>query len=444
MMEPTTSANEIKESIVTTEGPNFQLRKLLLEPQAESEEWQETVGRLVSQLHVRTLQVDTSDSDFLECINLVTKAQAAGNKIAKKKTINAARFKDRAPNDFSLVLEPDDQKTSLNLLSKVKSDWCLRFIGETLQRPSTDKSVYPILIKWAAKCSENASTLWNAALLPLLAIEIDEKTKLASVKEFEKCAVDFINKTDTAQSLRDSKDLMETLSQSLIQVSENKKLSSSIISATCSYISSLREEIPCSIIDGVLVAGIADFTHKLATNEQSKEWDVYRTRLTSAAASMLNSIIKTLGPSSADYWRNHIPNLARAYPSLADTLKTFGSENQLINQLFDVKSSSSSSANNQYETEATLSSLLLTWQNFRARHEEMPETDSIDLLLKKVAKFLGIEFFGTIGTSCVYDPIEHNLIDQSNLISDVTVMQQGIRLTRADGSTKILHPAIVK
>ena len=444
MTEPTASSHEIKEIIVTAEGPNLQLRKLLLDPQPESEEWQETVGRFVSQLHVKTLHADTSDIDFLECINLVTKAQTAGNKIAKKKTINAARYKDRAPNDFLLVLDSDDQKTILNLLSKIKSDWCLQFIGETLQRPSTDKSVYPILIKWAAKCSESASSLWKAALLPLLAIEIDEKTKLTSVKEFEKCAVEFIVKTDTEQSLRDSRELLATLSQSLIHVAENKKLSSSIITATCFYISSLREEIPCAIVDGVLVAGIADFSQNLASAEQSKEWDAYRSKLTSAAASMLNSIIKTLGPSSADYWRNHLPNLTRAYPRLTETLKTIGSDKQLINQLLDIESSSIASANTQYEAEAALSSLLLNWQNFRSRQEVKSETDSIDLLLKNVAKLLGIEFFGIVGAKCVYDPIEHNLIDQRNLISDVTVLQQGIRLSRPDGVKKILHPAIVK
>lgn len=444
MINHAPSANAIEENKVTTQGPNFQLRKLLLVPEPKSEEWQETVGKLVSQVHVKTLQADTSDSDFLECINLVTKAQTAGNKIAKKKTINAARYKERAPNDFSRFINSDDQKTILTLLSKVKSGWCLQFIGEALQHPSTDKSVYPILIKWAAKCSESASSLWKAALLPLLASENDDKTKISSVKEFEKFAIEFILKTDTDQSLKDTRELMETISNSLIHVADNKKLSSAIMMTTCSYISSLRKEIPCSIIDGVLVAGISDFTHKLVTNEQSQEWDTYITKLTSAVASLLSSIIERLGPSSADYWQKHIWNLGRAYPRLPETLKIFGSKNQLINKLLDIEIFSTASANTQYEIEANLSSLLLTWQNFRISQEEKSETDSIDLLLKNVAKLLGIEFFGIIGTHCVYDPIEHNLIEQSKTTSDVTVMQQGIRLTRSDGSKKILHPAIVK
>ena len=116
-----------------------EFRRLLDEAKPDSEDWQEIVGKLVSQHHLRTLQADAPDKEFLHCVCLVAQSQAAGSKIAKKKTVSPGRFKDRPPTDFSSIQAPDDQRIVLGLLSKVRAAWCLQFIAETLQAPSTDR-----------------------------------------------------------------------------------------------------------------------------------------------------------------------------------------------------------------------------------------------------------------------------------------------------------------
>jgi hypothetical protein len=421
-----------------------ELRKLLQEAKPESEDWQEIVGKLVSQHHLRTLQADASDGEFLQCVCLVVQSQAAGSKIAKKKTLNLARFKDRPPSDFSSIQTADDQKLILGLLGKVRAAWCLQFITATIQAPSTDRTVIPILIKWAGKCSPDPSIFWTSTVSPLLASQVDEKNKLLAIKEWEKSATGFIRQTHGNQSIQEFKELLAVLAPALHHESANKKLTSAIITAITSYTSRLRERIPMSIVDGVFTSAVFDFRSKLMSEDLVTDWQEFHGSLSESAASLLNSLIRTHGPSSAEYWSNYLPNLKRAYPKIEEQLAGYATENQLIDRLLGKGNGSKSSANLIYELEDRVSNLLLSWQNFRKQQSVITETDSLDLLVKSVAKTIGVEYFGEIGSSSTYDPIEHSMIDQENTASAVTILQPGIRLKRADGTQKILHPAIVK
>ena len=125
-------------------------------------------------------------------------------------------------------------------------------------------------------------------------------------------------------------------------------------------------------------------------------------------------------------------------------MAAYSPENQLIAGLLGKGNAPKASANAIYELEDRVTQLLLSWQNFRKQQADISETDTLDLLVKRVAKTIGVEHFGEIGGSYNYDPIEHSKIDQNNLASVVTIMQPGIRLIRADGTQRILHPAIVK
>lgn len=421
-----------------------ELRRLLDEAKPESEVWQEIVGKLVSQHHLRTLQADTTDKEFLHCVCLVVQSQAAGSKIAKKKTISLSRFKDRPPTDFSSIQAADDQRLVLGLLSKVRAAWCLQFITETLQALSTDRSVIPILIKWAGKCSPDPSIFWKTTISPLFASQADEKSKLLAIKEWEKSSPGFIRQTDGKQSLQEFNQLLSVLAQVLHQESANKKLASAIIAAITSHTSRLRERIPMSIIDGVFTSAIFDFSSNLRSKDLVAKWRDLQGSLSESAASLLNSLIRTHGLSSAEFWSNHMPNLKRAYPNIEGQLAAYTTENQLIDRLLGKSNASKSSANSIYELENRVSNLMLSWQNFRKQQPVITETDSLDLLVKSVAKNIGVEYFGEIGSSCTYDPIEHSMLDQNNPVSVVTIMQPGIRLKRDDGTQKILHPAIVK
>jgi hypothetical protein len=420
-----------------------EFRRLLDEAKPDSEDWQEIVGKLVSQHHLRTLKAETADKDFLHCVCLVVQSQAAGSKIAKKKTVSLVRFKDRPPTDFSSIQAADDQRLVLGLLSKVRAAWCLQFIAETLQAPSTDRSVIPILIKWAGKCSSDPSIFWKTTISPLFASQADEKSKLLAIKEWEKFAPEFIRPADGKQSLQEFNQILSVLAQALLQEAANKKLASAIIAAITSYTSRLRERIPMSIIDGVFSSAIFDFGSNLRSEDQLAEWRDLQGSLSESAASLLNSLIGTHGPSSAEFWSNHLPNLKRAYPKIGEYLAAYTKENQLIDRLIGKSNGSESSANSIYELEDRVSNLLLSWQNFRTQQPVLSETDSLDLLVRSVAKTIGVEYFGKIGSSCSYDPIEHSMIDQKNSVSVVTIMQPGIRVKRVDGTQKTLHPAIV-
>jgi hypothetical protein len=421
-----------------------EFRRLLDEAKPDSEDWQEIVGKLVSQHHLRTLKAETADKDFLHCVCLVVQSQAAGSKIAKKKTVSIVRFKDRPPTDFSSIQAADDQRLVLGLLSKVRAAWCLQFIAETLQAPSTDRSVIPILIKWAGKCSSDPSIFWKTTISPLFASQADEKSKLLAIKEWEKFAPEFIRPADGKQSLQEFNQILSVLAQALPQEAANKKLASAIIAAITSYTSRLRERIPMSIIDGVFSSAIFDFSSNLKSEDQVAEWRDLQGSLSESAASLLNSLIRTHGPSSAEFWSNHLPNLKRAYPKIGEYLAAYTTENQLIDRLIGKSNGSESSANSIYELEDRVSNLLLSWQNFRTQQPVLSETDSLDLLVRSVAKTIGVEYFGEIGSRCTYDPIEHSMIDQNTTASAATILQPGIRLKRADGTQKILHPAIVK
>ena len=442
-MDNTAESNQPGSDAEAGSDQHLELRRLLDEAKPESVDWQEIVGKLVSQHHLRTLQADAPDKEFLHCVCLVVQSQAAGSKIAKKKTVSLGRFKDRPPNDFSSIQVPDDQRIVLGLLSKVRAAWCLQFITETLQAPSTDKSVIPILIKWAGKCSPDPAIFWEKTISPLFASQADEKSKLLAIKEWEKSAPELIRQADGKQSLQEFNQFLSVLAQALLQEAANKKLASAIIAAITSYISRLRERIPMSIIDGVFTNAVFDFSSKLTAEDLATEWQEHRGTLSESAASLLNSLIETHGLSSAEYWSNHLPNLKRAYPKIEEQLAVYATENKLIDRLLGKSNGANFSANAIYELENRVSNLLLNWQNFRTQQPVLSDTDSLDLLVRSVAKTIGVEYFGEIGSSCSYDPIEHSMIDQKNSVSVVTIMQPGIRVKRVDGTQKTLHPAIV-
>ena len=443
-MEPTLLTPQPLSSVSVVMPIELVLREQLINAKIEDEEWQDLTGRLVSQIHIKTLKSDTTDRDFLDCINLISRAQQAGCKVAKKKSISLARFKDRAPHDFSFGQDVEDQKTQLGLLSKIQGPWCIDFIADHITASSLDSAVLPILIKWASKCALKPSVVWSSTLVQILTSALDTKTKIASLKEFEKSSIHFIKVGSSDQALSEFYELLQTISSVLLSLSENKKLSSALISSAIVYVEALRDAIPASILDGVFVSAISDFTNSLSTKEQVKEWENYCDKLSIAAASMISSITKSLGPTAAEFWKSHIPNLSRAYPSIKLNLKSYVSENTCISFLLGVNDLPVVSPNAQYESEADITSLLQSWQNFRSTYCEIKETESLDLLITRVAKSLGIEYFGEVGRTYFYDPIEHNLLDNATSKSNVSILQQGIQLTRADGSRKILHPAIVK
>ena len=306
------------------------------------------------------------------------------------------------------------------------------------------RSVIPILIKWAGKCSADPTTFWTSSISPLLAFQVDEKTKLMAIKEWEKSALALIPKTDGNQSFQEFNQLLSVLATVLHEESTNKKLSSAIISAIRSFTSRLRERIPMCIIDGIFCNAVSDFSSKLTTKDLIAEWQELQKSLSESAASLLNSLIKTHGPSSAEFWSSHLPILKRAYPKIEEHLASYTKENPLIDRLLGKNDGTKTSENSIYEMEDRVSNLLLIWQNFRSQQPVIGETDSLDLLVRSVAKTIGVEYFGEVGSSHIYDPIEHSMIDQNNMASAVTILQPGIRLKRADGTQKILHPAIVK
>jgi hypothetical protein len=443
-MESKVETTQLGSTSVQNMSPETQLRVLLADEKPDEDLWQEITGRLVSLIHLKTLKVEASDADFLESICLIIKAQLMGCKVAKKKAFNLARFKDRAPFEFTIPADVEEQKVLFNLLSKIQTDWCIDFVTTHVTSSALDKSVVPILIKWSAKCSGSASTLWKSTLHPLLASQIDEKIILIAIKDFEKCAIDFIKPLNSDRSLSDFSSLLPTLADDLSTWSGNKKISSLLISAVVVYINALRDSIPVSIIDNIFIASISDFSKSISTLECAKEWEQYCLKLSASAASILNSLTKSLGPTSADFWSNHLANLSIAYPTIFENLKAYTSENILIPYLLGNKSDGVTSLNSQYESEANITTLLQTWQNFRNQHSDLVEAETLELLITSVAKSLGVEYFGKVGSTSAFDPIEHTLLEQATSMSNVTILQQGIQLTRADGSIKILHPAIVK
>jgi len=443
-METNTETGQTGSNDQSSIETQSQLRKLLLSSQPDNDVWQESVGQLVSKLHLRTLHTLTTDKEFFECINLVAKAQASGSKIAKKKNINLGRYKDRAPIDFVLPQDADDQKAILNLLSKVRADWCLKFLSDFFQNSKVNKSLISILVKWAFKCSNNPAELWTTVISPLLKSNIDEKTQISVIKEFEKYSIDFINQQYCEKTLLEFKELLSSISQTLNQVTERVKFSSSIISTIITYISTLRTEIPASIIDNNFITTISEFSASLKGKEQIKQWESYRAELGKSAASAINSLTKLLGPSSADYWSKYRQNFIRAFPKFSDDLTFYDSENQFIKIILGIKNESNLSPNAHYQTEASVCKLLLNWTTFQNQNNDISGSESLDVLIKNVGKSLGIEYFGNIGTVCNYDPIEHNLLDQGSTPTSVTILQKGVIVSRLDGSKKILHPAIVK
>jgi hypothetical protein len=443
-MEPAEENSKLVSAAPSDLSTEDQLRRLLLNVEVDNEEWQVNTGRLVSQIHVKTLNSESTDSDFLVGLSLIFKAQQLGCKEAKKKSLNLARYKDRSPSGFNLTQDAEEQKAIFTLLNKIQSDWCAGFISEQLRNASLDKVALPLLIKWASKTSPTPSIFWKSALQPILESEFEEKTKISALKEFDKSSVEFIKPIALDQSLKEFSELLDLLSKDISAYSDNKKIVSAILSSCLAYTDAFREAIPNSIVDINFVSAISDFSVTISKTDLLNDWQKYCEKLASASASVLNSITKSLGPYAAEYWGNHLKNLTRAYPTVRLCLKAFAADNPFIALVLGEKTVSGTSANFQYESESNVTSLLQAWQNYKTSKGGSDATETLHLLITRVAKTLGIEYFGDVGSSYAYDPIEHNLLNQESSTSKVTILQQGIRLTRRDGSIKIMHPAIVK
>jgi hypothetical protein len=98
-------------------------------------------------------------------------------------------------------------------------------------------------------------------------------------------------------------------------------------------------------------------------------------------------------------------------------------------------------SNKLASVQEAIGALLLTWQRYE---EGKSSADEVDFNLRYLARKASVEVFGAEGEQVSFNPFEHFLIETpDNEVTQVKVIEAGVRAVRDDGSKRMVRRALV-
>lgn len=409
----------------------------------ESAEWQTKASRLVSLIGVALLVNDLNDMTFMAGVIAIQQAQVRGVKEAKKRNISIVRFKEKRPPSIYEFENSRDKISVVSLLCKMKADWCNSYIAECLKDVFVEKKIIPLLVRWSHLNNEQPEDFAENCLVVAFGVDCDLEIKLFLAKEFQKELLgrDVLS---SAQASRDFARTFQSLKVLVTNYENDKKISGVLASLVQSYAVYLASKCPLLVLEAEFVIAIQQFNVSASKTPAAKQVLAYLEMVSGATVSALLSQVQRGGRLEIDYWRPMVKLWSAAYSRFFAQVKEAANLNPIITEVLGT-AKHDEEVDGQYETEGAFARLMPAWFTYKVQLDQPGNVEALDLMIIYAAKSIGIEYLGTPGESCSYDPIEHHLLQHGGLgPSLVRILRPGLKLTRADGTVKILVSALVK
>jgi hypothetical protein len=435
--------HESSAQIKSSEGNDvtLDLETLLQSPKKTSSDWQAETARLTAVEHNKTLSTDTSDFEYMRSLALCRWAQTAGVIAAKKKNIQATRFRITAPPSLDLLGNAQLVNAALDLMVSLRGDWCKDYIAAQLQKQLLDKKNLTRLLEWAVKTSQSAAELLETVLLNSIASIADEKKALMLIK-------DVGSQLTFTQNLSAETAALNFLAavrfiNKLIATGQSKKITSALTSLIEIAIQKVRNTHPTVVMHGPFVIAIQSIQEQLAETSNKKTGLAIASRQISSTLTVLADLCSTGGQDGISYAKSLLPSLRNVYPNFEKQLDEAARTNTL---LLELKDTDSNNGENSLEDSATsiYARLLPSWHDYFTAHDDHNNLSLLHASLLEAAKLNGIEFLGQVGEVLPFDPVIHRLQkDDQTATDNVRILRPAVIFRRTNSSYRIVLPAIV-
>lgn len=415
---------------------------LLLQPKKSNSAWQADAGRLTSLEHLKTLAPETSDLEYLTALALCKWAQACGVADAKKKSVQAARFRTKEAPPLTELPRRELVSHALVLLSELRGEWCRAYATALVSVDELEKDDAKILGKWAAKLSKNITGLLEIIVTPRLASASDRKHTEAWLKLVEKL-IDQVTWSSAEVAGNDCGSTVSRIAGIISSGVCSKKVEKQLWTIAQKSCERAYKEHPFALIETDLVKGIGALASMTSSSENIKDFKTHFSGFIDPTISCLAVLAHRGGRDGEAYCRALLPLLASSYP---DFRKHFADGAGRSQVLAAIQSERREEGNASLEDAAVsiYARLLPSWYDFYSNYPEADKLSVMNANLLEAAAINCIEFMGEAGAVEDFDPIAHRMKGETPaLVQKVRLIRPAIVFKRGNGSYRVVLPAIV-
>lgn len=418
---------------------SLSLEKLLLDPKKSSSEWQVAAARLTAIAHSKTLSADTDDFEYLRSLALCRWAQTAGVIEAKKKNIQAIRFRSMAPPQLEILDKPALVNAALDLMVSIRGDWCKDYIAAHLLSARLDKKGLSGLLKWAEKTSQSAVELLEIVLLYVKSSSVDEKKALMLIK-FLESNLDFAKNTSAESASINFLEAVRFINP-LLAAPQQKKVVSALTSLLKIAVHKVRIAHPAVVVLGPFALAIRSILDQLNATGHKKIAQEIELQLIGPTLSLMADLCSAGGQDGTSYVKTLLPVFKSAYRNFDKFLDESSRTNVSLLQL---KASGPNHLNLEDTAISIYARLLPSWHDFYTSQEDSSKLSLLNSSLIEAAKLNSIEFLGTLGEVLPFDPVSHRLQNEDTTsITNVRILKPAVIFKRENSTYRIVLPAIV-
>lgn len=418
------------------------LNSLLEHADPKLDEWQSDCGRLVALLAVALLQNEVGDDDYLRAVVAIRRAQLAGVKEAKKKNINAARFQASPPPELTFLNNLEDRRSAVEVLSRIRADWCHEYIGKCLNLRSGDKAMVAELAKWTYHTSSSVQVFLKTFVQAVISLSEDVEFKIRALKEAHSCIARFayLSAADAGVAILS---VSECIAIAARAVPNDEKMLPALFSLCQSQIEVQLKSNPLVLLEANFIAGIQTLSHTFQTTNAGQSMLALKRSLATATVSVLGSLLARGGVDQAKYWRPMMIAWRNTYPDFKSSLDAMALCIPVMSRLFDGEDNELT-----LDSESTVipvyARLLPEWHLYKSKLADPSTVAALDSMIQEAASVNGVEYLGMVGEICSLDPILHHMVDRLEAVNGrVKIIRPGIIFRRPDGTFRVLVTALV-
>ena len=416
-----------------------ELLALLKNPQKKSSEWQEKTARLVAIEHSKSLNAEIDDIEYFRALSLCKLAQMNGVAEAKKKNLQAVRFRAKPAPALNTLNTHELYAPGLELLLPLRGDWTSTYITQELVNSKVDKKGLSTLLKWAEKTANAPDELITVLLSgSLVSSEASEKLILLLIKNAAS-GVKFQSNLSSelaAQNLHSAVTEIATL----LQKTQSKKVAQALMSLLRTCVEKSRQTHPTIVIQGPYIAAIQKIQDQFTQAPIKKLALGLVTEQASAVLSVLIDLIRFGGVEGSAYGKQILPALAEAFPNF---LKAFEEGSKAYPALKELKTGNETEKSLEDSATSIYARLLPAWHDFVTTLDDSRQLYLLTSNLYEAAALNGVELLGKPGDKVVFDPVAHRLQKSDQQQSDSVEILRPAVIFRRHNSYRILLPAIV-
>lgn len=416
-----------------------ELLALLKNPQKKSSEWQEKTARLVAIEHSKSLNADSDDIEYFRALSLCKLAQTNGVTEAKKKNLQAVRFRTKPAPALNTLDTHELYAPGLELLLPLRGDWTSPYITQELVNSKVDKKGLSTLLKWAEKTATAPDELITVLLSGTLANEVaSEKLILLLIKH---AASDVKFQSNSSSEIA-AQNLYSAVTEiaSLLQKTQSKKVAQALMSLLRTCVEKSRQTHPAIVIQGPFIAAVQKIQDQFTQASIKKSSLGLVTEQASAVLSVLNDLIRFGGVEGSAYGKQILPALAEAFPNF---LKAFEEASKACPALRQLNTGNDEEKSLEDTATSIYARLLPAWYDLVTTLGDSKQIALLTSHLIEAARLNGIEFMGQPGDKVAFDPIAHRPQKSDQQHSDTVEILRPAIIFRRQNSYRIVLPAIV-